>query len=184
MPSVMECNFIKTFLARNYMQFVKAAIMAQIKADNIKLLRIHASGDFFGPDYVEMWQEIVSSFPGVLFWSYTKNAIAEKAFDKFDNCNIVKSIIADYGYNFGKCGYLIRLYNALKAAGNNVYICRCGMDKNQHCNVCHGCATHDYVLFIEHSTDYKAEKDPLFPVLCEIIEKQNIAIARQAVAAD
>lgn len=184
MPSVIDSNFKKTFLARFYPHFVKSAIMAQIEADGIKLVRIHASGDFFSMEYINVWRDIVSAFPCVLFWSYTKNAIAEKAFDDFSNCNIVKSFIVNYGYNFGKCAYIIRLYHALKEAGNSVYICRCGMDKAQHCNTCTGCAKHDYVLFIEHSTDYKAEEDEHYSELCELIEAQNIDIASELQAAE
>ena len=30
-----------------------------------------------------------------------------------------------------------------------------------------------YVLFVEHSTEYKAEKDPLFPVLRAVVESQQ-----------
>ena len=56
--------------------------------------------------------------------------------------------------------------------GKSVYICRCGVDKNQHCTNCKGCSKNDYVLFIEHSTDYKAENDPCFNELKEIIERQ------------
>ena len=63
-------------------------------------------------------------------------------------------------------------YKALKAIGKNVYICRCGIDKNQHCTNCTACSKNDFVLFIEHSTEYKAEKDPLFPVVKELIENQ------------
>ena len=60
----------------------------------------------------------------------------------------------------------------LKQAGKNVYICRCGIDKNQHCEGCKVCATYKYVLFVEHSTGYNAEKDPLFRKLCEIVDNQ------------
>lgn len=162
----------KTILSRFYMDFVKRAIIAQIKADRIRLLRIHCAGDFFSMEYIEMWKEIVNACPDCVFWSYTKNPAAGKAFDNVPNCNIVKSIIPGIGFNFGKCGYIIKAYNALKTAGKNVYICRCGIDKSQHCTNCKGCSKNEYVLFVEHSTTYKAELDPDFPVLKAIIESQ------------
>ena len=172
MPSVVKANAIKTILCREDLDFVKRAIMAQIIADGVKLLRIHASGDFFSADYIEAWREIVKASPAVLFWTYTKNRAAEEAFDDLNNINIVKSIIPGYGFNFGPCGYILKVYKALRELEKPVYICRCGIDKNQHCTNCHGCAKNEYVLFIEHSTNYKAEEDPLFPELYEIIENQ------------
>lgn len=162
----------KTILARLHMDFVKRAITAQIIADKIKLCRIHAAGDFFNSQYIDMWRGIVKACPLCVFWSYTKNQDAEKAFDEFANCNIVKSVIPGIGFNFGPCEYVLKAYDALRAIGKNVYICRCGIDKNQHCTNCKGCSKNEFVLFIEHGTSYDAEKDPLFPVLRELIEKQ------------
>lgn len=164
---------IKTVIARRFLDFMVRAIIAQIKADKIRLLRIHCAGDFFSAEYIDAWKTIVKACPECVFWSYTKNPAAEKAFDDCNNCNIVKSVISGVGFNFGKCGYIIKAYNALKAAGKNVYICRCGIDKNQHCVNCKGCSKNEYVLFIEHSTSYEAEKDPLFPELKTLIENQE-----------
>lgn len=172
MPSVEKSLFVKTYLARNYPDFVRRAIIAQIKADSISLCRIHASGDFFSREYVDMWKDIVNACNNCAFWSYTKNKEAENAFSDTDNCNIAKSIIPGFGFNFGKCAYILRVYKALKAMGKDVYICRCGIDKNQHCTNCKVCSKNEYVLFIEHSTAYKAEEDPLFPELKAIIENQ------------
>lgn len=173
MPGVKAANAMKTMIARSFVDFMRRAITAQIKADNIKLCRLHASGDFFSAEYISAWQEIVKACPECLFWTYTKSADAVNAFDDFDNANIVKSIIPGRGFNFGHCDYILRVYRELKAAGNSVYICKCGIDKNQHCTNCKGCATHDFVLFIEHSTAYKAENDAAFPELKAIIESQS-----------
>ena len=109
------------------------------------------------------------------FWSYTKNEIAEKAFDDLKNVNIVKSIVPGFGFNFGHCDYILMVYKALKAMGKDVYICRCGIDKNQHCVNCKGCSENTFVLFIEHSTSYKAESDPAYSELKSIIESQKAA---------
>lgn len=170
--SVVNSLAVKTILARDYIDFVRAAIIAQIEADGIQLLRIHASGDFFSAEYIEMWREIVKACPACVFWTYTKNPAAENAFDDMDNINIVKSIIPGIGFNFGKCAYILKAYEALKVAGKSVYICRCGIDKNQHCTNCKGCSKNEFVLFIEHSTGYDAEKDPLFPLVKALIESQ------------
>lgn len=171
--SVQNSLAVKTILCREYLDFVKCAIIAQIKAENIQLCRIHASGDFFSDEYISMWKEIVEACPECVFWSYTKNSKAENAFDGFQNCNIVKSIIPGFGFNFGKCGYILKVYKALQEIGKPVYICRCGVDKNQHCTNCKGCSKNEFVLFIEHSTGYNAESDELFPVLKALIDSQQ-----------
>jgi len=170
---VKAANARKTFFAYYYLGWLKRAILAQIEADKIQLLRIHASGDFFSANYIEMWREIVNRCPACVFWTYTKNPAAEKAFDDCSNINIVRSVIPGVGFNFGKCEYIIKVYNALTAAGKRVHICRCGMDKNQHCTSCRGCTENEFVLFVEHSTGYNAEKDPAFPELCALIERQE-----------
>ena len=163
----------KTELAREHMDFLKRAILAQIKADNIKFVRIHVTGDFFSRAYLNTWIEIIKANPDTTFWTYTKETAAENAFDSLPNANIVKSNIPEIGYNFGRAKYIIDIYNFLKGIGKPVYICRCGMDPNQHCTNCKGCAKSEYVLFLEHGTDYNAAVDPDFPALCKLIESQG-----------
>lgn len=170
--TTIEALAIRTLLARQDLTFLKNAIIAQIIIDNIQIIRVHASGDFFNSDYINMWREVAMLFPSVVMWTYTKNAEAEAAFDDITNFNVVKSVIPGKGFNFGHCDYILALYEYLKEAGKSVYICKCGIDKNQHCTNCHACAMFDYVLFLEHSTGYKAEKDPLFPVIKALIESQ------------
>lgn len=170
--NVKQANARKTIISRNDIEWMIAAITAQIKADRIRICRIHASGDFDSMDYINAWKKIVADCSDTVFWTYTKNPVAEHSFDELPNINIVKSVIPGIGFNFGHCDYIIRAYNALKAIGKNVYICRCGIDKNQHCTNCTACSKNDFVLFIEHSTEYRAEKDPLFPVVKELIENQ------------
>lgn len=164
---------IRTWLVWNDVDFLKRAIIAQIKACKIKFVRIHASGDFASDEYIQMWIDIVTKCKNTSFWTYTKVEKAEKIFDSFENANIVHSVIEHFGFNFGHCDYILAVYKYLKSLEIPVYICRCGIDKNQHCTNCKGCSKFPFVLFIEHSTEYKAEKDILFPVLKEIIESQE-----------
>ena len=173
-PSCVESLARKTYLVYNYLKWVESAIIAQIEADNIKFCRIHAAGDFFSMEYIGLWKNVCIACPGCQFWTYTKNKAAENAFDGMGNINIVKSLIPGIGVNYGTCAYILETYARMIEDGKRVYICRCGMDKKQHCNTCRGCRDFEYVLFIEHSTKYKAEKDPLFPVLCEVIENQSL----------
>jgi len=172
--SVKNALGMRTILAREHMAFLERAINAQIAADNIKLLRIHAAGDMFSLEYAAMWQRIARNNPGVIVWTYTKLTACESMFDGLNNANIVKSIIPGIGKNYGTCAYIIGLYHTLKAAGHDVYICRCGVDNNQHCTTCTGCSKNKYVLFLEHSTDYKAAQDPLFPEFIKLVNSQPV----------
>lgn len=172
--SVITSNAIKTLLVYEDLDFVKRAIIAQIEADNILFLRIHASGDFFSEAYVVMWQEIVKTCKKTVFWTYTKYEKAEDAFLGVENAHVVPSVIKGKGFNFGHCDHVLAMYEYLTSMEKSVYICRCGIDKNQHCVNCKACSKYDFVLFLEHSTDYKAEKDPLFPIVKNLIESQDL----------
>ena len=169
---------IRTILARNHMDFLKRAILAQIEAENIELCRIHAAGDFFNKEYAEMWKEIAETCKNTIFWTYTKVKQFETLFDGLENANIVKSCIPGFGFNYGPCKYIMNVYKYLKSKGKKVHICFCGIEKAagiepKHCTNCKSCSECDYVLFLEHSTDYKAEKDPLFPALVKLILSQE-----------
>ena len=172
MTSTINALAIRTIIARDYLDFMRRAIMAQIKADNIKLLRIHASGDFFSLAYVTAWHEIAEHCNACVFWSYTKVQIFESMFDDLVNVNIVKSIVPECGFNFGHVDYIIDTYKKLLGLEKSVHICKCGVDKNQHCVNCKGCSENEYVLFIEHSTAYKAEQDPNYQALVNLINQQ------------
>lgn len=173
-PSVKKSLANNTTLAREYLDFVERAIRAQLEtfADGTEI-RIHALGDFFSAEYLEMWRGIVRDYPQHVFWTYTKVQAFEDAFNEYPNANIVKSIVKGFGFNFGHCDYVIDMYKALKAVGANVHICRCGIDKNQHCAGCHKCSECEYVLFVEHSTEYVATDDPRYAELVELVELQD-----------
>lgn len=175
MDNVKKSLAINTYLVNNYIDFVKRAIMAQLEIMGRGEIRIHAAGDFNtanSDDYAKMWLDIAIAFPAFRFWTYKKIKKYETLFDHAKNANIVKSIIPGIGFNFGHCDYIINAYYSLKAMGKSVYICKCGINPEQHCEKCGVCATYDFVLFLEHSTDYKAEQDPLYDKLCEIVNNQ------------
>jgi len=171
--SVKYVLMMRTRLLREYPEIYFALVKAQIKAEGIKLIRLHATGDFIKGE-AKGWADVFQTFAGVRGWTYTKCVFDAdiKALDHLPNFNIVKSIIKGCGFNFGHIGYILKTWHKLKAMGKDVYICRCGIDKNQHCDTCKGCASHEYVLFIEHSTAYKAIKDALYNVIQDIIESQ------------
>ena len=166
---------INTYLVNNHLDFVKAAISAQLEYLGRGEVRIHAAGDFNTADpeaYATMWHDIAAKYMAFRYWTYTKIKKFENLFDDLKNANIVKSVIPGIGFNFGTCEYIINAYYTLKELNQPVYICRCGFDKEQHCQNCGVCATYKYVLFVEHSTKYNAEKDPFYPKLLEIVNNQ------------
>lgn len=163
----------KTLLIRLYLDFVKRALIAQIIADKIQICRIHAAGDFESVEYVEMWKAVCNVCKWVRFWTYTKADFAVNAFDEISNCNVVKSIVPGCGLNYGHIDYIMTTYAKLLSVGKTVYICRCGIDKSQHCTNCKACSICEHVLFIEHGTSYKAELDPLFESVRALIESQK-----------
>ena len=174
-PSVIRSMIINTHLVNNHPDFVREAIAAQLEIIGRGEIRIHAAGDFNTADpdrYADMWHSIAADYRTFRYWTYTKVKRFEPLFDDLKNANIVRSIIPAVGINYGHCDYIINAYYTLKALGQPVYICRCGIDENQHCERCGICTAYKYVLFLEHSTEYHAETDPLFPKLCEIINAQ------------
>lgn len=175
MKNVTDSLAINTYLVNNFPEFVYNAISAQLEIIGRGEIRIHAAGDFntASPEtYTNMWFRIAKENPAFRFWTYTKFKKYETLFDSLKNANIVKSIIPHIGVNFGHCDYIINAYYTLKAMGQEVYICKCGIGKDKHCEKCGVCSAYKYVLFVEHSTAYKAEEDPLFAKLCEIVNNQ------------
>jgi hypothetical protein len=176
MPDVHASLERNTELVNTDLDFVRRAIMAQLEYIGQAEVRIHAAGDFNTADpdaYAAMWHDIAKAFPACRFWTYTKITRFETLFDDLDNANIVRSLVPEKGVNYGHCDYILELYAYLKSIGESVYICRCGIDKNQHCENCGHCSMAKYVLFIEHSTAYKAENDPLYETLKAVIDAQD-----------
>lgn len=180
--SVQICNGRHSYLSRVALDWLRNAIIAQIEADHIELFRIHVTGDMVNREYAGMWLEIIRKYPGVTFWTYTKQRgkgfdDVLDAIDSEANANIVKSIVPGVGYNFGHAGYLIGLYDMLTRQGKSVYICRCGVDNSQHCDDCSGCRNHEFVLFLEHGTDYNPKNDPAYPAFVDLVNSQKKAAA-------
>ena len=172
---------IRTEIARNDLDFLYAAISAEIEKFGIEYFRTHVTGDYFSIPYVDMWETIVNEHKNTNFWSYTKSENQygpdfDKALAKLNshnNMNIVPSVIPGKGFNFGKCDYILKLYKYLLSIGEDVYICPCGTDNTVHCNSCHGCSKHKFVLFLLHGVKtYNAKKDILFPAIAEIVANQ------------
>lgn len=167
----------RTEVVRNDLEFFTAEIIREIRSHKIQYVRIHATGDFFSREYTNAWQTIAKECPKTVFWTYTKSFghgfdDALNALNSLPNVNIVESIVPGCGYNFGHCDYILDTYYKLISQGEKPYICKCGIDDTVHCNDCRKCSERKYVLFLEHSTGYKAENDPLFNAVADIVNNQ------------
>lgn len=61
----------------------KTLMVAELISEQVKILRIHDSGDFYSPQYMETWFEIANSLPNIVFYAYTKQVILmQKLWDK------------------------------------------------------------------------------------------------------
>lgn len=177
-PDVKASMQRNQYLVENHLLFVKNAILAQIKADKLTMVRIHASGDFNTAnkiEYIQMWIDIINACQNVRFWTYTKLEEAENIFDCFTNANIVPSILPhSIGLNYGTCEQVINRYHAMIKAGYKPHICACGTNLEKHCDQCTGCSLNKFVLFLLHSCkDYDCKKDPLLPIIVKILQEQE-----------
>ena len=165
---------MRTKLLKNYPDIYFQLVSIQIEHENIEKLRIHAVGDFL-PGEALGFYNVLKKFPDVKAWTYTKCKVSGDIalLGTLNNCNVVKSIIPGCGFNFGHVAYIANLFYKLKRENKSVYICRCGIDENQHCSNCSGCSDHEYVLFIEHSTGYNAKTDYGYKKIVEMIENQK-----------
>lgn len=163
----------RTKLLRVYPEIYFELIRIQLKYEDINKLRIHATGDFI-PGEAIGYYNVLKDFPDIAAWTYTKikNSAEIAKLDTLPNMNVVKSILPWGRFNYGTVAHIAASYYRLKRMNKTVYICRCGIDKNQHCSNCDGCSKHEYVLFLEHSTKYKAWLDYGFEKLKALIESQ------------
>lgn len=181
MSAARRVQFMNTVLIRQHLDFVERALCAQIEADHLTMVRIHATGDFDefrnatgepGP-YAAMWRRIAEKFPAVKFWTYTKFRKRETLFDGLSNANIVRSKLPSGVYNYGTCEEVCDRYMDLIGRGERVHVCMCGTPSELHCQDCAACSTYRYVLFLKHSTpDYEAKKDPRYVAFCEFVKTQ------------
>ena len=139
-----ETNLI---LYKEQANILKTLIVAQLNKAKETVVRIHSSGDFFSQDYIEFWASIVSMFPNIKFYTYTK---VEKIlnFDnlvKLSNFNLITSII-DNKLNFGSleyCKELKVMYGSFICPATNYKNVQCGKE-------CSYCITKNNVCFVEH----------------------------------
>lgn len=169
----------REYMARYRMAWLEDAIVIQLTVERARFVRIHVTGDFFSADYVQMWINVARRLPDVMFWTYTKTHWANlPEFKALPNVNIVDSIVDVPGQihslNYGEATAIVKLYRALQALGEDVYLCPCGA-RATHCSDCRACSAHRYVLFVKHSCpDYHFDKsDPAYEDVMAILSEQD-----------
>jgi len=80
----------KSTLAADFVDIM----VAHLKSERVKILRIHDSGDFYSPVYMLKWFEIAKNLSQITFYAYTKQVILmRKLWDKKpDNLKLIQSL--------------------------------------------------------------------------------------------
>ena len=121
------------------------------KRSKLKIVRIHQSGDFYNQTYVNMWYDLVSKYPNITFYGYTKvdKLLDISKLNSLTNCNIITSYVNDK-LNFGTIDYVSELVKESNAIicpatyGDNKGDVKCGL-------TCFHCMNKDSsVAFVQH----------------------------------
>lgn len=87
---------INTHLAKNNIPLLSNLIIAQLNKSKNTVVRIHSSGDFFSQDYINMWNFIISAYPTIKFYAYTKR-MSDFDFSNItakENFNLINSLVS------------------------------------------------------------------------------------------
>ena len=68
----MERSF-KLAKSDQFVEEISEEIQYYHDKGKLDILRLHSSGDFFNQEYFDRWLEIVSAFPNIIFYAYTKS---------------------------------------------------------------------------------------------------------------
>jgi len=73
------------------------------KKGKIKAIRVHDSGDFYSPQYIDKWTQIAAAHPDMTFYAYTKShhpKLRERLneLEKLPNFNVVQSFGSKYDH--------------------------------------------------------------------------------------
>lgn len=108
-PAVREFRNINLHLSKTNPALLKKMIVDQIRNQDIKIIRVHESGDFYSSKYVEFWYDIATELSDVKFYAYTKtfgfDDILVERLDDLENFNVINSFI-DGKRNYGSQEYV------------------------------------------------------------------------------
>ena len=74
-------NFVWAAIRERYRRNQKRAhrrcfverVVREIRQRNIKVVRVHPSGDFYSANYIQKWRNIAKRCPGTVFFAYTRS---------------------------------------------------------------------------------------------------------------
>jgi hypothetical protein len=84
-PACEAACYAKAFLfriqlgrhRRNHERSLEAgfsgALIAEVRRGLVRVVRVHASGDFYDADYARKWAEVARACPGTAFFAYTRS---------------------------------------------------------------------------------------------------------------
>lgn len=150
------------FKNKDYRQYLKNKMIEQAckicsKKSILHALRVHSSGDIYSKAYKTFLLELVKGMQvikNLKIYTYTKflkDSEINKINRKYNNFNIVKSLILGKFINFGNEQYLQKIIKELDMLGLTYYICHYGQNNAEKCmDNCHACLYYDIVLFYVH----------------------------------
>lgn len=140
-------------LAVHMPEYLEACLVGELERTRKRMVRLHASGDFFSADYFRMWVRIANRFPEIKFFTYTKSRFMDRSLLP-ENFNVISSFI-DGKLNFGSPEYVLEL----RAASKGI-ICPAtrgvkkpdGSGKDIQCSDCKYCVTKGKPVFVNHKS--------------------------------
>jgi len=136
-------------MVKNNIELLRSLLIDQLKKSNKKIVRIHSSGDFYNQEYIDMWHDVISMFPNIKFYTYTKveNILNFSEILENSNFNLINSLI-DGKLNYGSldyCNSMVKKYNS--------FICPATIKSNKKviCGEnCNYCVSNKNVVFVQH----------------------------------
>jgi len=94
-------------MVKNDLPLLKELICKQLDKTKITSLRIHSSGDFLSQEYINFWSEIISLYPSIKFYAYTKveQILDFSQIQTNTNFNLINSLIENKVLNYGSLEY-------------------------------------------------------------------------------
>lgn len=110
-------------------------------------VRFHVEGEFYSLEYAEKIRKVVSEFPNVKFFTYSKQMeiVKKSGLLKLHNINIINSIMPDGTFNFTDDMEVLE-----KWIKKGWILCPASKDKKITCNRCFLCWNNNKVIFKYH----------------------------------
>lgn len=91
-------------------------MVAHLKSERVKVLRVHDSGDFYSPQYMLKWYEIARQLPNVQFYAYTKQLFLMKKLSEFQpsNFKLIQSLGGKFDSFVDKSKPHARIFNTVE----------------------------------------------------------------------